>query len=302
MKPVRSALLFAISVVSLSACFNPPEFSNSPSIEFKGISFQKAPNGEDSLVVSVTFQDGDGDLGFHPGQDNLLPPYNQINFYANDNGELFPLPSILIPGFQGYSYKKTKKTPRDFSYYIEEPPKTTGELITLNSRNEGFSLPPLTRPYDCFINKESYLNEDLAPDTIYIWREDDFLIKDQSKIVDTLVNNSNANEWYFVVVDYFYIRENPRHYNFIVEFWVEENGTFVEYDFREQFCETYDGRFPVLTDKERALEGEINYSMVGTGFLATFSIKTLKLKISVYDRAGNQSNVVETPPFRLEEI
>jgi hypothetical protein len=80
------------------------------------------------------------------------------------------------------------------------------------------------------------------------------------------------------------------------------DGTFTEYDFREQFCETYDGRFPILTDKERALEGVVNYSMVSSGFLETFSIKTLKLRVTIYDRALNISNTIETPEFRLEEI
>ncbi len=303
MKQVRSALLFAFSVLVMGACFNPPEFSNSPTIEFKGVSFQKSPNGEDSLVVSVNFKDGDGDLGFPAGPESIRYPYNQINFYANDNGQPLAIPSILIETFRGYSYKKTKKTPRDFSYLIDEPSKVTGELLTLKSRNEGFSLPPFTKPYDCFLNKESYLNEALAPDTIYIWREDSYLIKDQTTIVDTLVNNSDPNEYYFVVVDYFYIKENPTHYNFIVQFLVKDNsGNFIEYDFRSEFCETYDGRFPKLTDKDRALEGEINYSMVGTGFLTTFSIKTLKLAITVYDQATNKSNTVETQEFRLEEI
>ena len=295
--------MFAFSIVVFGACFDQPEFGNSPTIEFKGISFQKAPNGQDSLVVSVDFKDGDGDMGFLPGSENVETPYNQINFFANDNGQMLAMPSALIQTFRGYSYKKTKRTPRDFGYYIEEPSKTTGELLTLKSRDEGFSLPPFTRPYDCFINDQSYLNEQQAPDTIYIWRDNGFLIKDRNTIADTLINNSNPNEYYFVVVDYFYIEENPFHYNFKVEFFVKQNdGSFTEYDFREQFCETYDGRFPQLTDNSRALEGEINYSMVSTGFLATFSIKTLKLRITVYDRALNKSNIIDTPEFRLEEI
>ncbi len=55
--------MFVISVVMFSACFNPPEFGNNPAIEFKGISFGKTANGEDELIVSVNFKDGDGDMG-----------------------------------------------------------------------------------------------------------------------------------------------------------------------------------------------------------------------------------------------
>jgi hypothetical protein len=303
MKPVRSALLFVISVVVFSACFNPPEYNNVPNIEFEGVSFSKSPNGQDSLVVSVSFKDGDGDLGLsaNSGPDTESP-YHEINFFSNDNGALYPINGIRIENFSGYTYKKAKTTPRDPSYYIE-PEKATAELITLQSRNDGFTLPAFTPPYDCFLNEESYLNERQNPDTIFIFRENSYLIKDKMTIVDTLVRNGDPNEYYFVVVDYFYIKTNPYQYNFKVQFFVKNNdGSFSEFDFRREYCETHDGRFPRLTDKDRALEGVINYSMVSSGFLATFSIKTLKLAITIYDRALNTSNTVETPEFRLEEI
>jgi hypothetical protein len=303
MKPIRSAFLFVISVLTFSACFNPPEFNNVPSIEFEGITFSKAPNGLDSLVVSVSFKDGDGDLGLsaNSGAD-LEPPYHEINFYSNDNGQLYPINGIRIESFTGYTYKNAKTTPRDPSYYLE-PDKQTAELITLQSRNDGFTLPPFASPYDCFLNEESYLNERQNPDTVFVFREFSDLIKDKATIVDTLVRNGDPNEYYFAVVDYFYIKPNPYQYNFKVQFFVKNNdNTFTEYDFRKEFCETHDGRFPRLTDKDRALEGVINYSMVSSGFQAIFSIKTLKLAITIYDRALNTSNTVETPEFRLEEI
>lgn len=303
MKQVRSALLVFITLALFSACFNPPEFDPAPVIKFEGIFFDKAPNGSDSLVVSVSFKDGDGDLGFRQGREDLDSPYHQINFYANDNGQAYAIASDLIPSFAGYTYKKAKKTPGFPAYYIRTPGKQVGELLTLSSRNDGFSLPAFVRPYDCTINKQAYLNDRQNPDTVFIWRNDAYLIKDPLTIVDTLVRNNDPSEYYYAVLDYFYIEENPYHYNFKVEFFVmNNNGIFEEYDFRAEFCETYDGRFPVLTDKERALEGTINYSMVSTGFTPTFSIKTLKLAITVYDRAGHESNRVETPEFRLEEI
>ncbi len=254
-------------------------------------------------MVSVSFKDGDGDLGLsaNSGPDTESP-YHEINFFSNDNGTLYPINGIRIENFSGYTYKKAKTTPRNPSYYIE-PEKATAELITLQSRNDGFTLPTFTPPYDCFLNEESYLNERQNPDTIFIFRENSYLIKDKMTIVDTLVRNGDPNEYYFVVVDYFYIKTNPYQYNFKVQFFVKNNdGTFSEFDFRREYCETHDGRFPRLTDKDRALEGVINYSMVSSGFLATFSIKTLKLAITIYDRALNTSNTVETPEFRLEEI
>jgi hypothetical protein len=75
-----------------------------------------------------------------------------------------------------------------------------------------------------------------------------------------------------------------------------------EFDFREAYCTTYDGRFPVLADSKRAVEGTLKYAMVGTGFLSTFSITPLKLQIQIKDRAFHESNVIETGVFTLNDI
>jgi hypothetical protein len=301
MRKSGSLSLLAAITVLFSACFDSPEYDHSPHIKFEGLYFGKAPNGEDSLVVSLSFKDGDGDLGFNPT--DFQSPFNQINFVANNNGQLLPVAADLATDFNGYAYKSNSKTPRNPSYFILPLDQQVNELITLESKDDGFTLPPFTGPYQCFLNHESYLHEQLNPDTIFIWRENDFLIKDKSSIVDTLVSRNDPTVYYYTVVNYFYIMENPHHYNLKVEFFVKSNdGTFKEYDFRKEFCETFDGRFPILTDDDRAVEGVINYSMVSAGFLPTFSVKTLKLAITVYDKALNASNRIETPEFTLQGI
>ena len=95
----------------------------------------------------------------------------------------------------------------------------------MQSRNEGFTLPPFTKPYDCFLNHESYLNESLNADTVFIFKEDEHLIKDPTKIVDKLVRIGNPEEYYFAVVDFFYVKSNPLQYNFKVVLSKEYDGT-----------------------------------------------------------------------------
>jgi len=305
MKQVRSALLFVISAVVFGACFNPPEFSNNPAIEFKGVSFGKTEDGDEELIVSVNFKDGDGDLGLDAvNPEDSQDPFHDINFFANDNGELYPLASNLVKNFTGYFLGKSKKTPKNTFYEIIGPEKKTGELITLKSRDQGFpSLPPYTDPYKCAVYKESYLNKNDLPDTVFIYKDYGYLIKDKSTKVDSLIKDGSPGTYWYAVVDHFYIQPNLGQYNMYVKFFIKQNdGSFVEYDFAEEFCETHNGRFPKLTDKDRALEGEINYSMVSGGFSAIFGNKTLKLEITIYDRALNVSNKLETPEFRLEEI
>lgn len=300
MKLVRSALIFVISGVLVSACFNPPEFSNTPEIEFEGVYFGLSPAGEDSLVISVSFRDGNGDLGLSATGDDESP-YHEINFYANKNGELAPISSYLPQSLNGYILKVAKQTP-DPTYALDLPPDGVAELITLQSRNEGFTLPPFVDPFKCASNDEAYLNDRDLPGTVLIFRDLGFLIKDKSTIKDTVVQIDEPSRYWFLVEDYFYIRPNVGHNNMYVKFFVEEGGTFVEYDFAENGCETNNGRFPILTDRSRAVEGIISYSMVNAGFLSTFGNKQMKLEVTIYDRALNASNTILTPAFRLEEI
>ena len=305
MKPVRSVLLFVFSALIFSACFDQPDFSTAPFIEFEGLSFSRASTGEDSLVVSVSFQDGDGDVGYDATDPTFSePPYNDINFYTNKGGTATPVASFLIKNFTGYALGKTKKTPRQSSYPIWEPTPDSGELITLQHRNEGFpSLPPYVDPYKCAAYVESYLNQNDRPDTIYIWKEDRHLIKNTATKVDSLYRLSNPSEYYYAVVDHFYIKPNPGQYNMYVKFFVREtDGSYTEYDWAKEYCTTHHGRIPKLTDRDRPLEGIINYSMTSSGFLATFGTKTLRLEITIYDKALNASNTIVTPDFRLEEI
>ncbi len=304
MKAIRSILIFGISLIGLGGCLNPPEFDNSPQITFESISFFKISPSvkKDSLVVRINFKDGDGDLGL--ASDSINPPYHRLNFFANDNGQLFAIPAELVSDFSLYSFKKSKKTPKRPSYYIEPPEnKKVDELITLSSRDDGFSIPPFEEPYDCTANDESYLNENLGPDTIYVFRDFGYLIKDKSTIVDTLVRKENPNEYYYAVLNYFYLNTNPGFYNYHVQFFIKNtDDTYTEYDWIKEKCTTFDGRFLRLAEKDRPLEGTLSYSISSAGLQTTFGSKTLKLRITIFDRALHSSNTIDTEDFRLDEL
>jgi len=85
----------------------------------------------------------------------------------------------------------------------------------------------------------------------------------------------------------------------------QPDGSFEEFDWREEFCTTYDGRFPILAKEKdlssaTPLEGTLRYAMLSTGFKFQFSIKTLKLRVQIQDRLLNKSNVIETPEFQFK--
>ncbi len=81
---IRGFGLFAIILTGVTACFNPPEFPVEPQIEFESIQYKEYGTGldteYDSLILTVSFKDGDGDLGLDASEDQ--PPYNNKYFFV----------------------------------------------------------------------------------------------------------------------------------------------------------------------------------------------------------------------------
>jgi hypothetical protein len=84
--------MFMLSVtLTVSACFTEPEYSNIPHIDFKGISRYSLQAGtgvgqqkRDSLVLTIGFTDGDGDLGNNLPVDSLeIARYKQVGGWGN---------------------------------------------------------------------------------------------------------------------------------------------------------------------------------------------------------------------------
>lgn len=232
---IRGFCLFAIILTGVSACFNPPEFPTEPKIEFVSINYKEYGTGfdaeYDSLILTISFKDGNGDLGLDGSED--LAPYNNKFYYVFPDGKYFTYATKrTVPGYD--------------------------------------TLPDFVKPYNC-INWEVFRENNIVKDTLYF-------------------------------------QLNPDYNNIIVEFLVKNSdGTFTEFEWREAYnypnCGgTFDGRFPILFKEKPGapLEGTIRYGMGSLGFKAFFSIKTLKLRIQIKDRALNKSNIIETPEFTLQ--
>jgi hypothetical protein len=234
MRLIRGFGLFLFIGLGLSACFNPPEYPVQPQIEFESIVYREYGTGfdseYDSLILTLKFKDGDGDLGLDPSE--IAAPYNNKFYYRFADGK-----------FLNYADKRT---------------------------NPNYdTLPEFIKPYNC-------INWDV--------------IRENNLVKDTL-----------------YFELNPNYYNITIDFLVKNSdGSFTEYDLTKEFnypgCGgTFDGRFPILfKDKPGTpLEGTIRYGMGSTAFKAFFSIKTLKLRIQIKDRALNKSSFIETTEFTL---
>lgn len=288
MKRFKGFLLLLLVTAAMGSCFDPPEFPNVPEIEFESIEFKEGPS-TDSLILTISFRDGDGDLGIDPTNiDFLSYPFNNLTFYQTDgSGNLIPLNTVA-----GTSATDTLNV-------LIVPNPGQGKLVFPRTRKTpGYSNLP---PYNCQ-NYEYLLNKPLIVPEAAVG-----ILDDKTIITDTLYNGQTR---FFAIQDTLYFTVNPDHYNIEVDFFVRKPGDpnadpegWVEFDWRKEFCtQSFDGRFPVLSTDGNALEGTIRYSMNSLGFTSIFSVQTLKLRIQIKDQALNRSNIVETGPFTLDQI
>jgi hypothetical protein len=285
MKAIKGvSLIFAGLIILVSSCFNPPEFGLVPEIEYESIFFAEAPAGStktDSIVVSIKFKDGDGDLGLDPEDPKHAEyPFHPSSFFLAKDGKV-----EAVALSQHWS---------DIQYYFIDVIGQEGKLVTAKTREQAAYnfLPPFT------LNSCSYL-----ADTVIMVDSEDAGILDVNyqNIIDTMTSPSNPP--IYVLKDTFYVEANPNHYNITVDFLLK-NGDNTWTPFAWEDCNpSYSGRFPVLSDEPNSpLDGVLRYSLKSQGFRIMFTTKTLKLRIKIRDRALNTSNVIETPEFTLDKI
>lgn len=283
MKAVKGLFLFAASAV-VTSCFDPPDFSTTPQIDFVDLYFREGTtqNPTDSLVLTISFRDGDGDLGL--AGDQIEEPYNDIFYGLASNGE------VIEAG------KETVY--RDLPQFVKVPQGTTGKLVTVRTLLDpaySDNLPPYVDPVTSCM--------DYKLQTIYVQEKDKAIFDATYAEIDTMRSGSGFPNIY-VVQDMFYFKSNPNHRNIEVEFWVNDGtGKYTLFDWEKEYCEAaFNQRFPVLSEKTGPLEGNLEYALTSVGIKATFSIKTLRLRIRIRDRALNVSNDIQTEEFTLDKI
>jgi len=282
MRAIKGVILFGILTPVVFSCFNPPEFGTVPEIDFNSIYFREAKGvGErDSLVLSISFRDGNGDLGLASSQ--IDEPYHDVNYYLANNGAISPVGKI------------TEYT--DLSQFVHIPSGASGKLATVRTANDPAYSSVLPKYTDAYSSCTDY-----SYTSVYVDANDKDIFDDTYNI-DT-VYKINGVPRIYVLLDTFYYQRNPDYANIDVEFWVRESGTYELFDWEKEFCTiSFNQRFPVLTEKTGPLEGDLQYAMVTSGLKSIFSIKTMKLRIKIRDRSLNVSNVIETPEFTLDKI
>ncbi|MBN7816039.1 hypothetical protein [Algoriphagus pacificus] len=117
-------------------------------------------------------------------------------------------------------------------------------------------------------------------------------------VIDPIINNATVKDTIWVI-------QNPDQYNIFVKFFRKRNGQYTEFKWQDPpFYTTFNGRFPRILndDKEQAIEGNIRYGMLSSGWESIFRTDTLRVEIQIQDRRLNRSNEVTSPDVTLSQI
>jgi hypothetical protein len=287
MKTIKGLATFIFFSVMFGACFSPPEFSTVPSISFQRVFFRENPDpvAKDSLVVEINFQDGDGDLGLGDAFSDY--PYHTVSYYLANDGD-----TTTLGTFSPYT---------NLQEVLLVPEGAVGKLATVRTRKTpGHGYENMFPEYIC-----PFKNTDYVYDSIYVLEQDAHIFDESTHNLFRTYNGGGQFPDIYVLWDTFAIRKNPYHFNINVDFLVRQNNdTYVVFDWKNScgFGADFSARFPILTDGSNPLEGTLRYGMGTVGFHQLFDGKTIKLRIRIFDRALNASNVVESQPFMLQDI
>lgn len=281
MKIIRSLAVFSILTLVFGSCFDPPQFPIIPEIEFEKIRFVDAAT--DSLILYINFKDGDGDLGLDNEKlDFISYPFNNAFFFQENNGKVDTLYTVA-------------GTISNIQY----------DLLVITDPAKGKLVFPRTRKKPAYASLPAYncVDYEYLTDRRLLVRQTDIAVLDNAvRFTDTIYTSQTHSPatTFLQIQDTLLVKTNPNHYNIEVDFLVKNGQDFDEFDWRKEFCtQSFDGRFPILGEGNGALEGTLRYTMNSVGFKQLFSIKTLKLRIQIKDRALHRSNIIETPEFRL---
>jgi hypothetical protein len=262
MRWIRNIGLGLVLMVAVNACFTPPDFPITPQIEFINNELKFIKNPDPQGLDTLRVV-----LKFTDGDGDIgFPEVGQLPL--KDQAVYYYL--LNANG----QVSLTKKEQSNINYRFKR--LNPNFRMPAGSLFPGALLPDFVPPFSC------------------------------SSWELKRVNN--------IVTDTVYLERNPNHFNIFVDYFTKNNdGTFTRFDVDQYFLFPFcnglvlnASRIPNLSKeigKNSPLDGKIKFNIVSLGAIDfIFSIRTLKLKVYIVDRAGNKSNEVESKEFTLQSI
>ena len=292
MRKLAKILIIGILFI-VTGCYDEEQFPDTPRIEFRSLEFIDSPNSSDSLVLSFHFEDGDANLGTTPN--DFIPRYA---LYVDSEPKILTegnLDEAVPPIFQAPVYfENLDLVQRDQNIFTvlgnsNSFPAILDNTVFSNSVDDiVFECPDLiNQNLGLFDTTNVKLYEVVQPDTSVAF----FLYN------ELLTQNINS------VVPAEFLET---YYNFVIQFESIVNGEVQVIDFREVLNETdcslgnFNARIPLFDDEGRS--GTITYNIISLLLKTGIRDDPFQVRFYVYDRAGNRSNEVVSPPFLLRDI
>ncbi|MDH5474678.1 MAG: hypothetical protein OEX22_03200 [Cyclobacteriaceae bacterium] len=105
MRKITSKIFASISITLVilflfSACYKVPSFPDTPSISFDKVEFNQVGTNTDvdSLLISISFKDGDGDLGLDGNY--TTGDFSSGNYFEDNQGNLITFNYSRLPEYQ----------------------------------------------------------------------------------------------------------------------------------------------------------------------------------------------------------
>jgi|GEM_PF-369609 len=273
MRWIRNLIASLVLVWVIGGCLKQPEFSIVPQISLQRLNFVRGASliSPDSLIVSLNFSDGDGDLGL--GTDETA-----IYLSSTDSIDL--------------------STPYYFVFNTQQPSTwyyTHSNSLTAPSLPSGYQYVNLasTRTYKTIAPFDT-----LPALSCRAWEYRDSLSSSVPK--DTLyIQNNPHNNNIFVAI---YYKNADGTYTYL------DIVNYANASFSKSCTPNYlNGRFPILSSdlgKKAPIQGTLTYKITELGFFQLLHglpspTHTIRLQVYITDRALHTSNVVTSSDLTI---
>lgn len=292
MNQILKLLSFFLIFFFVSGCYEKDVFPDIPNIRFEDIVFYDG-NLTDSLILTFSFEDGNGDIGIVEDQD-VLPPYNEFDVFIDSRDTVVTVSNLedLVPPFY-------------------TAPLLTQNLIPKSLRNSTLFVEPSDSDFPVLAFGKTLFSEDVNDIPLVcpgLANQDGTFLS--STTLTSYVFASDAaiapSTGAQVITSTIPVVRNETHFNFIIEFERKVGETYIPLNYQDIFvtelCDIgiFNGRIPVFDPDGKS--GTISYAIQSTVLRLAFGDNLIRAKFYVYDRAGNKSNEAVTPDFVLSDI
>jgi hypothetical protein len=160
---------YLIVLLAIISCERAPEFSEVPTIGFESVKFGYNPFGQDSLIITINFEDGDGDLGI-TSEEAKSPPFHDATYFTATSPpeEIYNVDGIssdkllrigdsdTLPRFSCLNY-------RIFGRMVDDVPVLDTVYIQPNPKSKNFLVEFFIKQDDDTFKEFDFLEETCIP-------------------------------------------------------------------------------------------------------------------------------------------